>query len=296
MRQLVIVSGKGGTGKTTVAGAFIALARRSICVDADVDAPNLHLLLHPEVLEKQEFRGAKTVVKDETRCTECGKCEEFCRFQAIKDLKIDPFRCEGCGVCVYVCPEGALKLEDEVTGYTMLSHTGFGPFSHARLRIGAEASGKLVTQVRKNIERFTSREELVVIDGCPGIGCPVIASITGTDLALVVTEPSVSGLHDLRRILAVTGHFGIKSLVCINKFDLCLEMSEAIESYCSREGIEVVGKIPFDTEVLEVIRQQRPLEDLLETEAGKAIEGIWKAVRNHLFPESSGFRDQASLT
>jgi MinD superfamily P-loop ATPase len=286
MRQLVIVSGKGGTGKTTVAGAFIALAWRSICVDADVDAPNLHLLLHPKVLEEEEFQGAKTVVRDEAKCTECGKCEEFCRFQAIEDLKIDPFRCEGCGVCVYVCPEGALKLEDEVTGSTMLSRTRFGPFSHARLKIGAEASGKLVTQVRKNIERFTCQEQLVIIDGCPGIGCPVIASITGTDLALAVTEPSVSGLHDLQRILAVTRHFGIKSLVCINKFDLCPEMSEEIEGYCSREGIEVVGKIPFDAEVLEVVRQQRPLEDLLETKAGKAIEEIWETVRNHLFPEN----------
>lgn len=282
MRQLVILSGKGGTGKTTLASGFIALAWRSLCVDADVDAPNLHLLLHPKVLEEEDFKGAKIAVKDEEKCVSCGICEDYCRFKAIEDMKVDPLRCEGCGVCAYVCPEGALQLQDEVTGKTILSRTKYGPFSHARMNIGAEGSGRLVTEVRKNIDRFTFQEELVIIDGCPGIGCPVVASITGTDLALIVAEPSVSGLHDLGRILSVTKHFGIKALVAINKYNLCEEMSQKVEDYCAREGVELVGKIPFDPAILDVVRQERPLEDLLQTEAGKEIEAVWQVVRSNL--------------
>lgn len=282
MRQLVITSGKGGTGKTTVAACLLTLARRAGIADADVDAPNLHLLLHPKLIDEREFKGAKEVVKNEAACSGCGKCEEVCRFGAIKDLAVDPLRCEGCGLCVYVCSEKALRLEEVATGTLMSSHTRYGPFAHARLDIGAEASGKLVTAVRRNAEEACRDEELVIIDGSPGIGCAVIASLSGTDLALVVTEPTVSGLHDLDRILKVVRHFGVTALVCINKCDLSPELSAELECYCAGEKVDLVGKIPFDPAVLDVIRQGMPPEDLLKTRAGRAIEGIWETVRMYL--------------
>lgn len=282
MRQLVITSGKGGTGKTTVTACFIALERRMAICDADVDAPNLHLLLHPEIIKEEEFRGARVAVIDKDQCQECGICEEHCRYGAIHNQSIDPFQCEGCGVCVWVCPNEAIRLEDVVTGKTILSQTQYGPFAHALLDIGAEASGKLVAAVRRNAEQAAGGEELVIIDGSPGIGCAVIASLSGVDLALVVTEPSVSGLHDLDRILKVGRHFGIETMVCINKHDLSPEMSERIAGYCSAEHIDLVGSIPFDPQVLEIVRQEKPVEQLLDTSAGKAIKAIWKRVRERL--------------
>jgi MinD superfamily P-loop ATPase len=283
MRQLVITSGKGGTGKTTIAACFIALERRAALCDADVDAPNLHLLLHPDLLKEEEFRGARRAVIDRDKCQDCGECEEHCRYGAITNQTIDPFRCEGCGVCVWVCPNEAIKLEDVVTGVTITSRTQYGPFAHARLEIGAEASGKLVSAVRRNAEQLAGGEDLVIIDGSPGIGCAVIASLSGVDLALVVTEPSVSGLHDLERILKVARHFGIEAVVCINKHDLSPELSDLIGGYCSSEHIDLVGRIPFDPQVLEIIRQEKPAEQLLATDAGRAIEAIWQKVRSRLF-------------
>ncbi len=282
MRQLVITSGKGGTGKTTVAACFITLAWRAGIADADVDAPNLHLMLHPKVLEDEEFQGAKKAVKNEEACTGCGRCEEACRFGAISDLAIDPLMCEGCGVCAYVCPERAISMEDVATGRLMLSRTRYGSFAHARLYIGSEASGKLVTAVRRKAEAACEYEELLIIDGSPGIGCAVIASLSGTDLAVVVTEPSVSGLHDLKRILGVAQHFGVSALVCINKYDLSKEMCEEIERYCLTEGVELAGRIPFDPDVVKVVREGRPLEELLTTKAGRAIGEIWETVRRRI--------------
>lgn len=285
MRQLVITSGKGGTGKTTVAAALIALNCRVVCADADVDAPNLHLLLHPEVIKERDFKGAKIAVKNEELCTGCGKCQNFCRFQAIQNMKIDSFRCEGCGVCVYVCPAGAIRLDEVVTGHVKISRTRYGHFSHALLNIGAEASGKLVTEVRKNAEEMVQNEPMIIIDGSPGIGCPVIASLSGTDMALIVSEPSLSGIHDLKRILDVTRHFGINSLVCINKFDLSPEMSREIESFCKEESIDLIGKIPFDRNIVNNARQEISVEKLLKTNAGKAIEDIWDKVKSFVFQE-----------
>lgn len=282
MRQLVITSGKGGTGKTTVAACFIALERQAALCDADVDAPNLHLLLNPEPIREEAFRGARVAVIDRDRCRECGACEEHCRYGAIHDRAIDPYRCEGCGACVQVCPAGALRLEDVVTGKNIQSQTQYGPFAHALLDIGAEASGKLVAAVRRNAEQAAGDEDLVIIDGSPGIGCAVIASLSMVDLALVVTEPSVSGLHDLGRILETGRHFGVEAVVCINKHDLSPEMSEQIADYCSQGRVELAGRIPFDPQVLEIVRQERPVEELLNTDAGKAIEAIWQEVRGRL--------------
>jgi MinD superfamily P-loop ATPase len=283
MRQLVVTSGKGGTGKTTVTASLIALAGRMVIADADVEAPNQHLLLNPQVLEKKDYVGAKIAVKDPEKCDQCGKCEEYCRFNAIEDMEVDPTRCEGCGVCAFVCPTGALRLEDDVTGVTMTSQTEYGSFSHALLGIGAEGSGKLVTEVRKNAENMMKDEPLLLIDGPPGIGCPVIASLTGADLALIVTEPSASGKHDLERIYKVTQHFGVDALVCINKWDLSPGASKDIIKYCEDEAIELVGKIPFDPDVLDIFKQRQPVENLLKTSAGEAIADIWGNVRKHLF-------------
>ena len=290
MRQLVVTSGKGGTGKTTVTACFVALAGRLVIADADVEAPNQHLLLQPKVIEKKDYKGAKIAVKEPDKCDQCGKCEEYCRFDAIQELEIDETSCEGCGVCVFVCPTGALRLEDDITGGTMVSETEYGTFSHALLDIGAEGSGKLVTEVRKNAERLVQDEPLLLIDGSPGIGCPVIASLTGADLALIVTEPSVSGRHDLERIHGVTRHFGVKALVCINKWDLSQEMSEEIEKYCAKEDLCVVGKIPFDPEVLDTIKKGLPVKNLLKTKAGTAIINMWKKVEGHLFKEIINWR------
>lgn len=283
MRQLVITSGKGGTGKTTVTASFVALAGEKVVADADVEAPNQHLLLNPQFVEKGEYKGAKVAVKDAEKCDQCGKCEEYCRFNAIRDMEVDPTGCEGCGVCVFVCPTGALRLEEVTTGVTMISKTDYGSFSHALLEVGAEGSGKLVTEVRRNAEKIMQDEPLLLIDGPPGIGCPVIASLTGIDLALIVSEPSVSGRHDLERIHQVTQHFGVHALVCINKWGLSPEMSKDIEKYCEDEGVNLVGKIPFDPEVMDVYRQGLPVERLLQTKAGEAIAEIWDKVREHLF-------------
>jgi MinD superfamily P-loop ATPase len=282
MHQLVIISGKGGTGKTTLTACLIALAQRTAIADADVDAPNLHLLFHPKILEKKEFRGAKRAVLNRDKCEDCGRCEEYCRYGAINNLIIDPFRCEGCGVCVWACPNEAIKLEDVVTGATIISRTKYGPFAHALLDIGAEASGKLVAAVRRNAEQIAEGEELIIIDGSPGIGCAVIASLSGASLALVVTEPSVSGLHDLDRILKTACHFGVETMVCINKHDLSPEMSEKIARYCTDAEIDLVGKIPFDPQVMEVVKRGMPAEQLLETEAGRAIGEIWHKLRGRL--------------
>ncbi|HHY40840.1 MAG TPA: 4Fe-4S binding protein [Syntrophaceticus sp.] len=289
MRQLVVTSGKGGTGKTTVTASFVALAGGLVIADADVEAPNQHLLLHPRVIEKKDYKGAKVAVKDPDKCDQCGKCEEYCRFDAIQELEVDETRCEGCGVCAFVCPTGALRLEEVTIGVTMVSETEYGTFSHALLDIGAEGSGKLVTEVRKNAEKQVQGEPILLIDGSPGIGCPVIASLTGADLALIVTEPSVSGQHDLERIYDVTRHFGVKALVCINKWDLSQEMSEEIEKYCAQEGLCVVGKIPFDPEVVATIKKGLPVKNLLNTRAGTAIADMWQTVEV-IFSKNNNWR------
>lgn len=287
MRQLVVTSGKGGTGKTTVTASFVALAGRLVISDADVEAPNQHLLLQPQVIEKNEYKGAKMAVKDPDKCDQCGRCEEYCRFNAIQDLEVDETRCEGCGVCAFVCPTGALCLEEVTTGVTMVSKTEYGFFSHALLDIGAEGSGRLVTEVRKNAESLVQDEPLLLIDGSPGIGCPVIASLTGADLALIVTEPSVSGRHDLVRIHGVTQHFGVKALVCINKWDLSQEMAKEIEKYCAEEDLDLVGRIPFDPEVLDTIKMGLPVEALLKTRAGAAITQMWERVKGYIMSKNN---------
>jgi MinD superfamily P-loop ATPase len=251
MIQLTVISGKGGTGKTTLTAAFAHLARNAVIADCDVDAADLHLILTPRLLKQGSFYGNRLASIDEELCSRCGLCEETCRFGAIHDFEVDHTSCEGCGVCSYVCPEKAMSLKERLSGYWFISDTREGPMVHAKLGIAAENSGKLVSLVRQEAKELAEKEkkDLILIDGPPGIGCPVIASIGGVSMVLVVTEPTLSGLHDLKRVLEVADHFSIPALVAINKFDINPENTREIESYCREQGVEVVGKIPYDPAV-----------------------------------------------
>ncbi|MCW3130669.1 MAG: ATP-binding protein [Methanophagales archaeon] len=286
MKQITIISGKGGTGKTTLVGSFAALAENKVIADCDVDAPDLHLLLHPEIIKREEFKGLKVAVMDKTLCTECGTCEETCRFNAIaltedSGYAVNPARCEGCGACVFSCPQEALTLKERVSGYAFISKTNYGTMAHAQLNIAEETSGKLVTVVRNRAQQVAEKEqrELILIDGAPGIGCPVIASLTGVDLALIVTEPTMSGLHDLERILDVTSHFGIGSVVCINKYDINEENSGRITEFCRQRGIEVVGNIPYDPVVTEAMVAGKPVVEFSEGKVSEAIKEVWGSIK-----------------
>lgn len=284
MKQLVVISGKGGTGKTTMAASLASLAEGGMVVaDCDVDAPDLHLILKPEIKETHDFLGLKIAKIDPDKCTKCGECEKACRFDAISDFQVDPRGCEGCKVCTLVCPSEAVRMIETISGHSYVSETRFGTMVHADLFPGEEASGKLVTMVRELAFKVAEREkkDLVLIDGSPGIGCPVIASITGTDIALVMTEPSISGAHDLERILSVTKHFGVKALVCVNKYDLNVEMTGEIEDLCREMGVDVVGKLPFDPGVVEAMISGTTLVEV-EGPVGEAIRSVWDRIRENL--------------
>ncbi|PKM83124.1 MAG: (4Fe-4S)-binding protein [Firmicutes bacterium HGW-Firmicutes-14] len=276
MNQVAIVSGKGGTGKTSVCASLVELAGNKVVADCDVEAPNLHLLLNFKELWRRDYYGSKTAVMNRDKCRQCGKCIDVCRFQAIKNFTINELKCEGCAACVYICPEQAIRIEDTVTGETVLSKSGAGLFSHARLKIGADGSGKLVTEVRKNASDNAAEEDLIIIDGSPGIACVVIASITGCNAILIVSEPTLSGEHDLGRVLDLADHFGIRALVCINKYDLNPEMACKIERYCKNRKAEVVGKIPFDRDVGTSISRGIPVINMPESKAGAAIREMWE--------------------
>ncbi|MDH5174219.1 MAG: ATP-binding protein [Elusimicrobiota bacterium] len=281
MKQIVIISGKGGTGKTVIAASFAALAKNKVMADCDVDAADLHLLLHPEVLDRHDFKGGKKAVIDRERCSECGKCEEVCRFNAIENFVVDSVSCEGCGVCSHICPEDAIKMEDNLSGEWFISRTKYGPLVHAKLGIAEENSGKLVTVVRQNAKLIAEREkkDFIIIDGPPGIGCPVIASLTGVDLALVVTEPTLSGIHDMERVCSVARHFGVKIYVCINKYDLNLENSKAIERYCLDSDIEIGGEIPFDQAVNEALVRGVPVVENSDNKVTQEIKNLWNRIK-----------------
>ena len=280
MKQIVVISGKGGTGKSVITGSFASLAKNKVMADCDVDAADLHLLLHPAVKETHEFSGGNTAFIDERRCTQCGKCQEICRFEAIDNYVVDPIYCEGCGVCFHICPEKAIKMVDDLSGKWFISETKYGPFVHAKLGIAEENSGKLVTLVRQNAKFIAEKEkkDFVIIDGPPGIGCPVIASLSGVDIALIVTEPTLSGIHDLERIVGVARHFGIKGAVCINKYDLNLMVTRKIEEYCRHNNIELVGKIPFDISVIEALVRGLPIVEYSNNEVTHEIKNLWEKI------------------
>ena len=280
MRELVVISGKGGTGKTSLTAAFAQLAENSVICDADVDAADLHLLLEPKVRQKIDFWGGFQAVIIEERCSLCGICQSICNFGAIRDdLSIDPFECEGCGVCVSFCPEQAIDFKQKKCGQWFLSKTRFGPMVHARLGIAEENSGKLVTLVRQEAKKLAedSGLELLITDGPPGIGCPVIASLTGTTAVLIVTEPSLSGIHDMKRVVQLAAGFKIPVLVCINKSDLNLEQTSKIIDFCAQKELRYLGKIPYDPLFTKaMIQGQTILEFEPNSKVAQAVTEIWE--------------------
>lgn len=282
MKQLTIISGKGGTGKTTIAAAFASLAKDAIFADCDCDAPDLQLILKPEVLEEEEYVGSATAIR-EVDCSKCGKCREVCRFDAVdEEMRIIKTKCEGCGACAFVCPEDAIEMREGRTGTVYRSRTRFGPMVHAELRIGEEASGKLVTQVRKKAQELANGRDLIIIDGSPGIGCPVIASITGVDAVLVVSEPTVTGIYDMGRVLEVAEHFGIPALVCVNKSDINEEKTKEIEEFCRARGVPVLGKLPYDDVATEAMIKEQTVVEYSDSELSKRLKEIWEKVESSL--------------
>ncbi len=279
MKQVTILSGKGGTGKTTITASFAALSENAVFADCDVDASNLHLLLNPDVKETMEFKGLNVAYINPEKCIECGRCIELCRFNAIKDYKVDPIHCEGCKVCVVNCPVEAIEFNERVCGQAYISETKYGPMSHARLTPGMENSGKLVTLVRQNARKLAEEQEksLVLVDGSPGIGCPVIASIANIDAAIVVVEPTLSGIHDLKRALELLEHFEVTPYVVVNKYDINEENTEDIEKFCSENNIIMLGKVPFDPTVTKSMVQGSPVVEFdPDSPASKAILNTWK--------------------
>ncbi|MEJ2567756.1 MAG: ATP-binding protein [candidate division WOR-3 bacterium] len=282
MKQIVIISGKGGTGKTILTGSFASLAENAVFADCDVDAADLHLLLKPAIKEKNIFKSGLTAVIKKDECIECGKCSELCRFDAInQNFIVDSISCEGCAFCSYVCPTQAIDMKENESGEFFISETRFGPMVHARLGIGEENSGKLVSMVREKAKEIAIKEskDLIIIDGSPGIGCPVIASITGVDDAIIVTEPTISGLHDAKRVAEVGKHFKVPLKLIVNKFDLNDEITKEIEAFCNNNDIEVLGKIGFDESVVNAMVEGKTVIEFNKGEAKKEILGIWEKLQ-----------------
>ena len=293
-KQLVILSGKGGTGKTSISAAFASLSARSakncktVFVDADVDAANLSLVLQPTKTESHEFWGSSQAEIDENRCTGCGACVGVCRYDAIflneenmQTYWIDPVACDGCAACVYACPEGAITMIPQQEGYWFQSETAAGNFFHAELFPGRENSGKLVTLIKQfaKMDAHENKAELIVIDGPPGIGCPVISACAGTDLGLLITEPGQAGLHDLQRVLGTLQHFKIPTMICINKADLYPQGTQEIHAYAELQGVQVIGEIPFDESIPQaMINGEAITERYPQSPAAIAIQKIWDEV------------------
>ena len=290
MKEVVILSGKGGTGKTSIVGSLAALAKRKALSDCDVDAADLHLLLSPSLKQETEFWSGQLAHIDRDKCTECGLCQELCRFDAIRDYTVDPTSCEGCGFCFQVCPADAVTMKENLSGHWFVSETRYGPLVHARLGIAQENSGKLVAQVRKEARHLAETQGLdyIISDGPPGIGCPVISSLSGASLAILVTEPTLSGIHDLKRVLGVCRHFGIPAAVCINKCDLNEENSRQIKEYCLSEGIEEASRIPFDNIVTEALVHGVPVVEYSQGRVTREIEKLWYSVSGMLEHDGKG--------
>jgi MinD superfamily P-loop ATPase len=286
IKQLAIVSGKGGTGKTTIAAAFAALAKNKVMVDCDVDAADLHLLLQPKILMQEKYFGGRSPRVDLDKCTQCGLCTEICRFDAINNGVVDSVSCEGCGFCSHICPENAIMMEEAFSGDWFVSETTYGPFVHARLGIGEENSGKLVTVVRKKAMEVAQERglKLILVDGPPGIGCPVTASLTGVNLILAITEPTLSGIHDLERVLKLAEHFKIPSMVCINKFDINFENTHRIASYCRKNGSGIIGQIPYEPRVVEALVNRKTIMDYPCNGVQDIVLNMWKDLEKTLFP------------
>ena len=284
MKQLLVLSGKGGTGKTTVASAFIKLAKVKACADCDVDAPNLHLLM-PELGEpdRAEYYGLPKAEIDTELCVQCGQCQQHCRFDAIsfqQEYRVDPFACEGCGVCEVLCSVKAISLRPEIAGELRLYRNSL-VFSTAQLKMGSGTSGLLVTEVKKRMHQAVENVKLAIIDGSPGIGCPVIASLSGVDMVLIVAEPSLSGICDMKRIVETAQQFQTKIVVCINKYDTNIKNTEKVEDFCQKMNISFAGRIPFDPMAVKAINSGISIIDI-ECPSGRAAKEIFSVVWKQL--------------
>ncbi|RKY37522.1 MAG: (4Fe-4S)-binding protein [Candidatus Omnitrophota bacterium] len=282
MKQIVVISGKGGTGKTVFTASLAVLAESKVLADCDVDAADLHLILKPVIVQTDNFVGGKAFEINRDICIKCGKCIQFCRFKAISaDFIIDPIFCEGCGLCKRICPVNAISESDRICGQSYISNSKYGPFAHAKLDIAEGNSGKLVSKVRQAAKKIALQKKLdyVIIDGTPGIGCALIASIAGVDLAVVVVEPTISGIHDMQRVLDVAAHFKVVSKVVINKFDINLENCAEIEEVCKIKGVEIIGRIPFSRQVSESIVKCIPMVEYVDMPIREKIIAIWEKIK-----------------
>jgi MinD superfamily P-loop ATPase len=288
MKQITIISGKGGTGKTTITSSFIKLAGDQVSVDCDVDAANLHIMLSPVIKESNDFIGGE-VARVTGECIQCGECEKVCRFKAISDsktdIKIDPIKCEGCGVCEEICPVDAIELFSEKQGTYYVSETKYGPMVHARLDPGSENSGLIVSRIRKIAEDIAlkNNKKAILIDGAPGIGCPVISSLNGVDYALIVTEPTLSGISDFKKAHELTKFFNVETFACINKSDLNEKNSRIISDYCNDNNLILLGKIPYDEMVPEALSRKKFIIDNPKSPAAKKIIEFWDKLKKILY-------------
>jgi len=305
--ELVVISGKGGTGKTSIVASLAALAERVVLADCDVDAADLHLVLDPKVVRRESFSGGKRARIKSGQCTACGKCEEICRFDAIfydgpgngrvpKTYRVDPIVCEGCGVCAWFCAENAIDFGPVVNGEWFVSETRHGPMVHAKLGIAEENSGKLVSTVRTRAKELAEERglDMVLIDGAPGIGCSVIASIAGADLVLIVTEPTLSGEHDLERVADLAGHFGIRAMVCVNKWDLNEQITTRIESRTRERGLGVAGRVRYDRAVTEAQIHKQAVVEYRQDGCAEDIRHVWEVVQRELGGGARPVREQVS--
>ena len=294
MRELVVVSGKGGTGKTSLTAAFALLAKENVLCDADVDAADLHLLLQPAIDKRTDFWGGGKAVIDPERCSRCGLCRDVCRFAAIdEEFQVDAIACEGCGVCVDLCPEQAIDFPIQKCGEWFISDTRLGPMVHARLGIAEENSGKLVSCIRQEASKLVEEKglELIITDGPPGIGCPVIAAIGGATALVLIVEPTVSGEHDMLRLVDLAGHFKVPCMLCVNKFDLNIEMTEKLEETARRRGMTVLGRVPFDPLVTRaMIAGLTVIEYQQDAPAAMAVREVWDAIIRSPAMNSYGLR------
>ncbi len=281
MYEIAIISGKGGTGKTTITAAFAAISKEAILADCDVDAPDLHILFQPEIIEKWEFHGSKVASIDPERCIMCNLCAQNCRFDAAHPPTINPISCEGCGVCELVCPRNAIQMQDRLSGHIFSSKTRFGPMAHAMLIPGEGNSGKLVTEVRRLGVKLANAEnrEIVLIDGSPGIGCPVISTLTGIKLGVIVTEPTMSGIHDMERIVELMRRFRVKTAAIINKYDLNPENTEKLEEFCRENEITILGRIPFDPVATKSMVAAKTLPEFAaDHQITKILQEMWERI------------------
>jgi MinD superfamily P-loop ATPase len=290
MKEIVVISGKGGTGKTSIVASFAALADKKVLADCDVDAADLHLVLNPRIERREDFSGGKKAKIIEDECIACDRCVEECRFEAIAYPGpgsengtvpvVDPIFCEGCGVCFRVCPVEAISFEPAVNGEWYVSSTNYGPMVHARLGMAEGNSGKLVTLIRQEAKDIAEREglEYIIVDGSPGIGCPVIASITGSDLVVVVTEPTLSGQHDLLRVAELTAHFRIPTVVCVNKWDLNPDITEQIEREAEEHGVRAAGRVRYDTAITKAQIVKTSVVEYTGGAVSEDIKSLWRNV------------------